>query len=62
MNPRYTDKTEEWIGIGQASRMLGVSVDTLRRWESADQVHPIRTQGNQRRYRRSDIEALRVSQ
>jgi putative resolvase len=43
------------IGIGQAAKTLGVSTQTLRRWESEKRLIPERTRGGQRRY---DLHAL----
>ena len=48
--------------IGQAAQQLGVSTDTLRRWESEGRIHPIRTVGKHRRYSVADLEELRRSQ
>lgn len=31
------------IPIGEAAKLLGVSVDTLRRWESAGRIHSVRS-------------------
>lgn len=47
-----------YIPIGQAARMLGVSVETLRVWESAGKVSAIRTPRNQRRFDQAEILAL----
>lgn len=44
--------------IGQAAQQLGVSTDTLRRWESEGRILPARTLKGHRRYTREDIEAL----
>lgn len=49
---------ERLIGIAEASRMLGVHPNTLRRWEKEGRVLPGRLPGGQRRYRVADIEAL----
>ncbi len=38
------------MGIGDASRMLGISISTLRRWEREGKLLPERTVGGQRRY------------
>lgn len=38
------------LTIQKAAHFLGVSTKTLRRWESAGKLVPIRTIGNQRRY------------
>ena len=34
--------------VGQAAEMLGVSVETLRRWESEGRLHMERSEGGQR--------------
>ena len=44
------------VRISEAARMLGVSVDTLRRWEAAGKITVERTPGGHRRY---DVEQLR---
>lgn len=49
---------EELLPIGEAARILGVSVETIRRWDKAGQLASSRTLGGQRRFRRSEIEAL----
>jgi molybdopterin-binding protein len=36
------------VRIGEAAEMLGVSVDTLRRWERDRQLRTVRTAGGQR--------------
>jgi molybdopterin-binding protein len=36
------------VRIGEAAEMLGVSVDTLRRWERERQLRTVRTAGGQR--------------
>ena len=44
-----------YISIGEAARLLGVSVSTLRRWDREGKVSSVRTSGNQRRY---DLDVL----
>jgi len=40
-----------FIGIGEMAELLGVSISTLRRWESEGRAPPcVRTKGGQRRY------------
>lgn len=46
------------LRIGRAARILDVSVDTMRNWDRDGKLRAVRTTGNQRRYRREDIEAL----
>ena len=38
------------VAIGEASQVLGVSIDTLRRWEAAGKLIPERTLAGHRRY------------
>lgn len=51
-------KQAEWLTLGQASRMLGVDPDTLRRWADRGKVTLLRTPGGHRRFRRDTIEAM----
>ncbi len=48
--------------IGQASKLLGVSTSTLRRWERAGKISPERTEGSHRLYRLSQFKMSRKSQ
>ena len=48
----------EHLPIGAASALIGVSTDTLRRWEKDGRISAVRTPTNHRRFLRSDIEAL----
>ena len=48
----------EQIRIGQAAGILGVSVDTLRRWEKEGRVAFGRTAGGQRTIGAADLRAL----
>ncbi|QQZ29034.1 IS607 family transposase [Thiothrix subterranea] len=47
---------DKLITISEAAERLGISPTTLRRWEESGKLIPERTQGNQRRYRLSQIE------
>jgi len=44
--------------LGEAARAIGVSVDTLRRWDRAGKVRTTRDDRNRRRVPRSEIERL----
>ena len=55
---RRTSKGPEWIGLGEASRMLGVAPGTLRRWSDDGRVRAFTTPGGHRRYRRTALERL----
>ena len=49
------------LTIGEAAELLGVTPQTLRRWEVAGRIKPEqRTQGNQRRYAESAVKALQA--
>lgn len=47
---------KQLVSIGKASDILGVHVDTLRRWEDQGKITPVHTQGGHRRYRLSELE------
>jgi excisionase family DNA binding protein len=49
---------DKLMNIGEAAERLGISPTTLRRWEQSGKLIPERTQGNQRRYRLSQIEPV----
>jgi molybdopterin-binding protein len=46
------------LGLGDAANALGVSSDTLRRWERAGKLNTTRDSANRRRVPRSEIERL----
>ena len=48
----------EQIRIGQAASILGVSVDTLRRWEKDGRVTFARSTGGQRTIDAADLREL----
>jgi DNA-binding transcriptional MerR regulator len=48
----------EWLALGEASRFLGVTPGTLRRWSDAGRVSVFTTPGGHRRYRRTALEGL----
>ena len=54
-----TDSPAELISIGEAARILGVSVDTIRRWDVEGRVQCIRTPGGQRRISQDEIGRIR---
>lgn len=43
------------MSIGEAAKLKGVSITTLRRWEADGSLVPTRTEGGQRRYLLSQI-------
>lgn len=57
--PRFTHvRSQDWLGLTEASRLLGVDPDTLRRWADAGRVEVFHTPGGHRRFPRATIEAL----
>ena len=52
------DDADRLLPIGEAARSLGVSLDTIRRWEREGKIVGIRTPGGQRRFPRSEIDRL----
>ena len=54
------EAVSETVGIGEAARVVGLSVDTLRYYERAGLLDGIlRTEGNQRRYGEEALAAVR---
>ncbi|MFT3990667.1 MAG: helix-turn-helix domain-containing protein [Luteolibacter sp.] len=67
MKPNYStlnvvaSKPQEqdgWINSASASRYLGISLVTLRRWVRQKRVTPKRTPTGEYRFRRSELDAL----
>lgn len=55
------DKASEFLSIGEAADYIGVSRQTLRRWDEEGQLRAVRQAGNNyRRYRRADLEPFRL--
>jgi len=50
--------SREWLTIGEASDLVGVSVATLRRWSNAGEVSAHTTPGGHRRFDRSAVLGL----
>jgi molybdopterin-binding protein len=46
------------LSLGDAARAIGVSVDTLRRWDRAGKVETVRDGRNRRRVPRREVERL----
>jgi molybdopterin-binding protein len=46
------------VRVGQAAEMLGVSVETLRRWEAEGRLHMERSEGGQRLVEIGDLARL----
>ncbi len=50
-----TPEAQEWLSLGRASRMLGVSHSTVRRWADAGEIRFYRTSGGHRRILGEDV-------
>ena len=51
----------EVLAPGAAAAQLGISIETLRRWEKAGKIAAFRTPGGQRRFDRAEIDRLRAA-
>lgn len=47
------------LGLGDAARQIGVSVDTLRRWDRAGKLRTVRDERNRRLVPPEEVERLR---
>jgi molybdopterin-binding protein len=46
------------LSLGEAARAIGVSADTLRRWDRAGKLQTVRDSRNRRRVPRGEVERL----
>ena len=53
-----TGHDREWMGLGEAARLLGVAPTTLRRWADDGVVRSFVTPGGHRRFLRSSLESM----
>jgi excisionase family DNA binding protein len=53
-----TRQSSSWIGLGEASRLLGIAPGTLRRWADDGRIPVFTTPGGHRRFARSTLSAL----
>ena len=49
---------EAWLRLSEAADLLGISLNTLRRWSDSGKIACYRSPGGHRRYRRADVETL----
>jgi len=52
----------QWLSLGDASRLLGVSTATVRRWADSGRLRPFTTPGGHRRFSRASLERLLPAQ
>lgn len=48
----------KWLPIGEAAKHLGVSRDTLRRWERVGKIKAVRSPTNRRYYTLNQLDQL----
>lgn len=51
-------REKEILSIGEASEYLGISIDTLRRWEKRDRITAHRSPGGHRYFKRAELDSL----
>lgn len=55
---RGMHSTDTYLAIGEVAATLGVTVGTVRNWDAAGKLRSVRTPGNQRRFKASDVAAI----
>jgi excisionase family DNA binding protein len=55
---RPVEAAPRWVSLGDASRILGVSTATVRRWADAGRLKPFTTPGGHRRFDRAALERM----
>jgi molybdopterin-binding protein len=53
-----TDDQERTVSAGQAARALGISLDTLRRWDRQGRIRVVRDRANRRMVPVAEVERL----
>ena len=56
--PISRSTANDWLGLHEASTLLGISLSTMRRWADAGKVPAYRTVGGHRRFQRHELETL----
>jgi excisionase family DNA binding protein len=56
--PRPGRADPQWLSLGDASRLLGVSTATVRRWADSGRLKPFTTPGGHRRFSRAILERM----
>jgi molybdopterin-binding protein len=57
--PNSTGRTERLLRAGDAARALGISLDTLRRWDRDGRIRCVRDRSNRRMVPLSEVERVR---
>lgn len=58
MQTKNASKGRELIRVGEAAKLLGISNDTLKRWEKAGLISSVRTPTGHRRFDRDEVLSL----
>lgn len=58
MQTKHASEARELIPVGEAAKLLGVSTDTVKRWEKAGRISSVRTPTGHRRFDRAEVLAL----
>jgi excisionase family DNA binding protein len=56
--PRPAPSRPDWVSLSEASRLLGVSPATVRRWSDAGRLRAFTTPGGHRRFSRAALQRL----
>ena len=58
MQIKHASPKSEHLPVGAAAALIGISADTLRRWEKAGRIQSFRTPTGHRRFKRDEVLAL----
>lgn len=58
MQTKHALLSRDLIPVGEAAKLIGISADTLKRWEKAGRISSVRTPTGHRRFDREDVLAL----
>src|SRR5258708_17032822 len=60
-HPEFSSRESDYLSVKRAADYIGVSAQTLRRWDDAGKLRPIRHAANgYRYYLRADLEPFRL--
>jgi molybdopterin-binding protein len=59
---RISTVPKQFYSAGEAAKLLGISLDTLRRWDRAGRIETARDSGNRRIVAASEVQRLRGEQ
>src|SRR3954470_12917630 len=57
--PKKVHSPTQYLKIGEAARMVGMSATMLRSWERLGLIHPVRTDSSYRLYTSDDVTRLK---